>query len=197
MYPSETQMQVRDMARQFADEVVKPLAEGLDREERFPHEIYEQMGELGLFGIGVPEAMGGPGFDTLTYALVMEELSRGYASVADQCGLVELISTLLVRHGTPAQREVFARRELAGERLAALDDGLAPDQLLHRVLRRDPRPAGLAPAGRSGGRQLQPVAFELLRHAAVCLWVEPGRGRRHCAPGGCRSGFWQGLATRT
>ncbi|MEL6963576.1 MAG: acyl-CoA dehydrogenase family protein, partial [Pseudomonadota bacterium] len=75
--------------------------------ERFPNEIYEQMGELGLFGIGVPETMGGPGFDTLTYALVMEELSRGYASIADQCGLVELISTLLVRHGTESQRECW------------------------------------------------------------------------------------------
>jgi alkylation response protein AidB-like acyl-CoA dehydrogenase len=104
MQISETQAQVRDMARQFADEVIRPAAEELDREERFPGEIYAQMGELGLFGIGVPEEMGGPGFDTLTYALVMEELSRGYASVADQCGLVELISTLLVRHGTPEQR---------------------------------------------------------------------------------------------
>jgi alkylation response protein AidB-like acyl-CoA dehydrogenase len=101
---SETQMQVRDMARQFADKVIRPMAEALDREERFPAELYKQMGELGLFGIGVPEEMGGPGFDTLTYALVMEELSRGYASVADQCGLVELLSTLLVRHGTQGQR---------------------------------------------------------------------------------------------
>ena len=92
------------MARSFADEVVRPAAEALDREERFPTEMYQQMGELGLFGIGVPEAMGGPGFDTLTYALVMEELSRGYASVADQCGLIELISTLLMRHGTDEQR---------------------------------------------------------------------------------------------
>lgn len=101
---SETQIQVRDMARQFAGEVIRPMAEALDREERFPAELYKQMGELGLFGIGVPEEMGGPGFDTLTYALVMEELSRGYASVADQCGLVELLSTLLVRHGTQGQR---------------------------------------------------------------------------------------------
>ena len=105
MYLTETHLQVRDMARSFANEVVRPAAEELDRDERFPGEIYRRMGELGLFGIGVPEAMGGPGFDTLTYALVMEELSRGYASVADQCGLVELISTLLVRHGTNAQRE--------------------------------------------------------------------------------------------
>lgn len=105
MYLTETHIQVRDMARSFADEVVRPAAEALDREERFPAEIYQQMGELGLFGIGVPEAMGGPGFDTLTYALVMEELSRGYASIADQCGLIELISTLLVRHGTDGQRQ--------------------------------------------------------------------------------------------
>lgn len=101
---SETQIQVRDMARQFAGEVIRPMAEALDREERFPAELYKQMGELGLFGIGVPEEMGGPGFDTLTYALVMEELSRGYASIADQCGLIELVSSLLVRHGTPEQR---------------------------------------------------------------------------------------------
>lgn len=107
MYLTETQEQVRDMTRAFADEVIRPAAEALDRDERFPTEIYDQMAGLGLFGIGVPEEMGGPGFDTLTYAVVMEELSRGYASVADQCGLVELISTLLVRHGTAAQRALL------------------------------------------------------------------------------------------
>ncbi|WP_029061120.1 acyl-CoA dehydrogenase family protein [Labrenzia sp. DG1229] len=104
MYITETHIQVRDMARDFANEVIRPAAEELDSEERFPAQLYEQMGNLGLFGIGVPEDMGGPGFDTLAYALVMEELSRGYASVADQCGLIELISTLLVRHGTKEQR---------------------------------------------------------------------------------------------
>ncbi|PWJ20880.1 acyl-CoA dehydrogenase family protein [Jannaschia seohaensis] len=101
---TDIHLQVRDMARDFAEGAIRPIAEALDAEERFPAELYAQMRELGLFGIGVPEEMGGPGFDTLTYALVMEELSRGYASVADQCGLVELITTLLVRHGTDAQR---------------------------------------------------------------------------------------------
>ncbi len=105
MFLFETHQQVRDMTRKFAEDVVRPIAEECDCEERFPQEIYDQMGELGLFGIGVPEDMGGAGFDTITYALVMEELSRGYASIADQCGLVELLSTLLVRHGTNAQRE--------------------------------------------------------------------------------------------
>ena len=104
MYLTDTHIQVRDMARDFATDVIRPIAEELDRDERFPGELYDQMGELGLFGIGVPEDMGGPGFDTLAYALVMEELSRGYSSIADQCGLIELISTLLVRHGTKEQQ---------------------------------------------------------------------------------------------
>ncbi|RWM15578.1 MAG: acyl-CoA dehydrogenase [Mesorhizobium sp.] len=116
---SETQQQVREMARQFAEDVIRPVAEALDRDERFPGEIYEQMGELGLFGIGVPEAMGGPGFDTLTYALVMEELSRGYASVADQCGLVELISTLLVQHGSELQRQQWLGPVMRADKKAA------------------------------------------------------------------------------
>ena len=116
---SEIQVQVRDMARQFAEEVIRPMAESLDREERFPAELYRQMGELGLFGIGVPEEMGGPGFDTLTYALVMEELSRGYASVADQCGLVELVSQPArpSRHARAAR--ALARRLLSAEIKAA------------------------------------------------------------------------------
>ena len=115
MYINQTHSQVRDMTRQFADEVIRPVAPELDRDERFPGSIYQQMGELGLFGIGVPESMGGPGFDTLTYALVMEELSRGYASIADQCGLIELICTLLVQHGTQAQRQRWLPSVMGGQ----------------------------------------------------------------------------------
>ena len=105
MLLTEIHEQVRETARQFADDVIRPVAHALDEEERFPSEIYDQMGQLGLFGICVPEEMGGPGLDTLAYSVVMEELSRGYASIADQCGLVELITTLLVRHGTKEQRD--------------------------------------------------------------------------------------------
>ena len=104
---TETQQQLQSMARQFSDTHIRPIAEELDREEKFPHELYLQMGELGLFGIGVPEAYGGPDFDTVSYALVMEELSRGYSSVADQCGLIELITTLLVTHGSEHQRALL------------------------------------------------------------------------------------------
>ncbi len=119
MYVTETHAEVRGMARRFADEVIRPAAADLDRDERFPAEIYREMASLGLFGISVPERLGGPGFDTLTYALVMEELSRGYASVADQCGLVELISTLLVQHGTPEQQQTWLRPVMKAERRVA------------------------------------------------------------------------------
>ena len=104
MQLSETHQDIRRTARRFADEVVRPEAEALDRDESFPRHIYRRMGELGLFGITTPAELGGAGLDALAYALVMEELSRGYASVADQCGLYELIATLLSAHGTPDQQ---------------------------------------------------------------------------------------------
>ena len=72
------------------------------------------MGEIGLFGITVPEKFGGGGSDASPTLLVMEELSRGYASVADQCGLVELLGSLLAQHGTPEQQERYLRPLLRG-----------------------------------------------------------------------------------
>ena len=72
------------------------------------------MAGLGMFGITMPEALGGAGADVVSYAIVMEELSRGYASVADQCGLVELVGTLLAAHGTPAQQDRYLRPLLEG-----------------------------------------------------------------------------------
>jgi alkylation response protein AidB-like acyl-CoA dehydrogenase len=105
--PSEIYTQIGDTARRFAETRVRPAAQDLDETERFPAEIYAEMAKLGLFGITVPEEFGGAGLDALSYALVMEELARGYASVADQCGLVELIGTLLSVHGSPVQRDAY------------------------------------------------------------------------------------------
>ena len=98
---------IRDTARKFAAAVVRPRAVELDENETFPEEIYHAMAELGLFGITVPAELGGAGLDALSYALVMEQLSHGYSAVADQCGLVELIGTLLSAHGTKAQQATF------------------------------------------------------------------------------------------
>jgi alkylation response protein AidB-like acyl-CoA dehydrogenase len=116
---SERLVAVRDQTRRFADERVRPLAAELDESERFPAELYDEMAGLGLFGITTPEALGGAGADAATYAVVMEELARGYASVADQCGLVELIATLLCRHGTPLQQANWLGPLLRGRRRCA------------------------------------------------------------------------------
>jgi alkylation response protein AidB-like acyl-CoA dehydrogenase len=110
---------VRDQTRRFADERVRPLAAELDESERFPAALYDEMAALGLFGIALPEAHGGAGADVLTYAAVMEELGRGYASVADQCGLVELIATLISQHGSEAQRAAYLRPLLGARRRCA------------------------------------------------------------------------------
>ena len=111
--------QVADMARRFANELIRPQAERLDREEAFAGDIYKAMAEAGLFGVTVPETYGGAGLDVLAYSIVMEELSRGYASIADQCGLVELVTTLLCTHGTAAQKQQWIRPIVRADKRAA------------------------------------------------------------------------------
>jgi alkylation response protein AidB-like acyl-CoA dehydrogenase len=110
---------LRDTARKFAEMEVRPRAGQLDEHEDFPADIYEKMAGLGLFGITVPSEAGGAGLDALSYALVMEELSRGYASIADQCGLVELIGTLLSVHGSAHQQERYLGDVLAFKKRVA------------------------------------------------------------------------------
>jgi alkylation response protein AidB-like acyl-CoA dehydrogenase len=108
-----------DMVRSFVASEVRPIAADLDATERFPAEVYERMGSLGLLGVTVPEEDGGSGGSARDYADVMEELSYGYASVADQCGLVELVGSLLSRFGTPEQKEARLPGLLAGTRRCA------------------------------------------------------------------------------
>ncbi len=125
MGPAETEnaaerhRMMRESARAFADREIRPIAVELDESERFPAELYAQLASLGMFGITVPEALGGAGADVQSYACVMEELSRGYSSIADQCGLVELVATLLSEHGTPDQQQRYLRPLLRAERRCA------------------------------------------------------------------------------
>ncbi len=78
---SEEQMQIRATAREFAEEVIKPLAEEMDRTGEFPVDLVRQMGELGLLGLPFPEEYGGAGADFLSYCLAIEEIGRGDASL--------------------------------------------------------------------------------------------------------------------
>jgi hypothetical protein len=110
---------IGDTVLRFADRHIRPIAGELDETEGFPADLYGEMAGLGLFGITVPEKLGGAGGDVLAYAVVMEELARGYASVADQCGLVELVATLLAEHGSAAQQARYLRPLLKAERRCA------------------------------------------------------------------------------
>jgi len=105
--------------REFVDSEVRDRAQELDETESFPEDLYRAMARLGLFGITVPTELGGAGADCVSYAIVMEELSRGYASVADQCGLLELVSSLLTRHGTSEQRARYLEPLLRFDRRCA------------------------------------------------------------------------------
>ncbi|WP_380054002.1 acyl-CoA dehydrogenase family protein [Falsihalocynthiibacter sp. SS001] len=115
----ETYEALADTVRGFADSEIRPIAEELDRTASFPRDLYSAMGELGLFGITVPDELGGSGMDVLAYSIVMEELARGYASVADQCGVIELIGTLLTQYGTPEQQSKYMADVLAARKIIA------------------------------------------------------------------------------
>jgi len=115
----ERREMIARMVADFVDEKVRPQAAALDESEAFPEDLYREMGALGLFGITVPDALGGVGADCVTYAVVMEGLARGYASVADQCGLIELVGTLLSEHGTAAQQARYLAPLLRFERRCA------------------------------------------------------------------------------
>lgn len=116
---ADRHVMMRDTARHFAEREVRPIAGDLDQSERFPSEIYDKMARLGMFGITVPLELGGVGADVVSYAHVMEELARGYASIADQCGLVELVGTLLATYGTSEQQQRYLRPLLRAERRCA------------------------------------------------------------------------------
>jgi len=105
---------IRETAHAFCEREIRPVAAALDEAEEFPAALYCRMAEIGLFGISLPEADGGVGADMLAYAIVMEEIGRGYASLADELGNVEMVGTLLSRYGTPAQKERYLAPLLRG-----------------------------------------------------------------------------------
>ena len=117
---SEEQQQIRRLVRDFADGEVRPVAEELDREKRFPYEIVAKLGELGLMGIPYPEEYGGGGADNLSYAIAIEELARVDSSVAITVAAHTSLGTWPVyQFGSDEQRAEWMPRLCAGERLGA------------------------------------------------------------------------------
>jgi butyryl-CoA dehydrogenase len=115
---SEEQKLLRQSARDFAAREILPQSAAIDRQHRFPAEIIAKLGGLGLMGVMVPQAWGGAGMDTVSYALALEEISRGCAST----GVIMSVNNSLacgplVGHGTEAQKKRWLPDLAAGRKL--------------------------------------------------------------------------------
>jgi short-chain 2-methylacyl-CoA dehydrogenase len=117
---TDEQRLLRDTVRDFARQEVAPVAEELDREHRFPYELIEKMGKLGLMGIPYPEEYGGGGADTLSYALAVEELTRIDSSVAITMAAHTSLGTMPIHlWGTDEQKDDWMPQLVSGQRLAS------------------------------------------------------------------------------
>src|SRR5467141_1462067 len=116
---TDEQRAITEMVRQFADEQILPNAEHYDHEDSFPEPIVEQMKELGLFGVTIPEEYGGMGLDLTTYAMIVEELSRGWISISGVINTHFIGSYLLMKFGNDEQKEKYLPRMATGEIRAA------------------------------------------------------------------------------
>jgi len=116
---TDEQQAITEMVRQFADEQIIPNAEHYDHEDSFPEPIVEQMKELGLFGATIPEEYGGMGLDLTTYAMIVEELSRGWISISGVVNTHFIGAYLLMKFGTEEQKSHYLPRMATGEIRAA------------------------------------------------------------------------------
>src|SRR5881392_2868890 len=116
---TDEQKAITEMVRQFVDNEVIPIAEEYDHEDKFPGQVVEQMKELGLFGVTIPEDYGGMGLDLTTYAMIVEELSRGWISISGVVNTHFIGSYLLMKFGTDEQKEHFLPKMATGELRAA------------------------------------------------------------------------------
>jgi butyryl-CoA dehydrogenase len=117
---TEVQRQVRDMCREFAEKELRPNARRWDEHHEFPREAVRKMAELGLLSVAVPPEWGGAGMDNVSYALAMEEISRGCAGT----GVIMSVNNSLycdpvLKSGTDEQKTRFLAPYARGEKLGA------------------------------------------------------------------------------
>ncbi|MBJ6762152.1 acyl-CoA dehydrogenase family protein [Myxococcaceae bacterium JPH2] len=142
---TETQTLIRDTARKFARERVAPQARAMDREERFPTEIFRELAELGLLGVNLPSKYGGAEAGVVAYALAMMEMAAADASVSVAMAVTNMCAELIHAFGTDAQRETYVTRLTSGEAVVgsfALSEphaGSDPGALLTSAVKRGDR----------------------------------------------------------
>ncbi|NPC42734.1 acyl-CoA dehydrogenase family protein [Nocardioides sp. zg-1230] len=112
---SEDQTEILKAVRQFVDEQIIPVAQELEHADEYPTEIIEGLKELGVFGLTIPEEFGGLGESLLTYALVVEEIARGWMSVSGVINTHFIVAYMLIQHGTEEQKQNYLPRMATGE----------------------------------------------------------------------------------
>jgi hypothetical protein len=106
--------------RRFADEQVRPAARDLEQSDEYPGDLIERMKEMGIFGLVVPESFGGSKVSTPCFALVTEELARGWMSLAGAVGGHSVVCEIIARFGTPEQQSAYLPLLATGEMRAAM-----------------------------------------------------------------------------
>ena len=111
--------QVVELAREFAREKIEPYAAEWDRTSHFPRGVLDEIGKLGFLGMCTPEEYDGMGLDSVTYLMALEEIAAADAAFAVSIGIHNAIpTTMLVKHGTPDQKERWLKPMARGEILA-------------------------------------------------------------------------------
>ncbi len=117
---SKEQLMLRKMYRDFAENEVKPLAQEIDEEERFPMETVEKMGKLGMMGIYFPKEYGGAGGDVLSYAMCVEELAKVCGTTAVIVSAhTSLCCAPIFEFGTEEQKRKYLPDLLSGKKIGA------------------------------------------------------------------------------
>ncbi|MBB1158095.1 acyl-CoA dehydrogenase family protein [Amycolatopsis dendrobii] len=112
---TDVQQEILSTVRSFVDKEIIPHAQALEHADEYPAEIVEGMKEMGLFGLTIPEEYGGLGESLLTYALVVEEIARGWMSVSGVINTHFIVAHMIKQHGTDEQKQHFLPRMATGE----------------------------------------------------------------------------------
>ena len=112
---TDVQEEILKAVRVFVEDKIIPVAQELEHSDTYPQEIIDGLKELGVFGLTIPEEFGGLGESLLTYALVVEEIARGWMSVSGVINNHFIVSYLLMQHGTDEQKQKYLPRMATGE----------------------------------------------------------------------------------
>jgi butyryl-CoA dehydrogenase len=117
---TDQQKLIRDTVRQFMEAEVRPLVKDLEREEKFPLDLLKKIADMGCCGMLMPEEWGGPGLDTVSYVLMIEEVARVYAAMSTALGVTNsAVQIPLLQFGSDAQKQKYLKRLAGGEILGS------------------------------------------------------------------------------